>query len=177
MCVAIFVVTASTSLLRLFDLSTEELASCTKRLHPSFVVLGNGSSRNLFPFVEPDLSLKIVEVFWIFFFFMRMVSPLLFHHPAKKMHPAIALEKSTLRRMNWDFPSCYRVCPTQSASPDFYNHSDLTRKKNLSLWEKIDSSLQIATWTHIFSLLVALVFSSPMWSTLVSWNSWCNKWS
>ena len=25
------------------------------------------------------------------------------------MHPLIALEKSTLRRMNWDFPSCCRV--------------------------------------------------------------------
>ena len=36
------------------------------------------------------------------------------------MHPVVALEKSTLRRMSWNFPSCCRVSPKLSASPDFY---------------------------------------------------------
>ena len=48
--------------------------SVCKGLHPSFIVLGNG-----FPFVVPYLSHKIVGVFWIFFFLMQWVSPLLFH--------------------------------------------------------------------------------------------------
>ena len=53
--------------------------SVCKGLPPSFTVLGNGFLRNLFPFEVPDLSLRIVGVFWIFFFLMRRVSPLLFH--------------------------------------------------------------------------------------------------
>ena len=48
--------------------------SVCKGFLPSFTVLGNGFPRNLFPFVVPDLSLRIVGVFWIFFFLMRRVS-------------------------------------------------------------------------------------------------------
>ena len=51
--------------------------SVCKGLLPSFTVLGNGFLRNLFPFVVPDFSLRIVGVFWIFFLFsflMRRVS-------------------------------------------------------------------------------------------------------
>ena len=55
--------------------------------------------------------------------------------------------------------------------------SDLMRRRNVSLWKKIDSSLLIATWTQLFLLLFALVSSSPVWSSLSSGNSWYSKWS
>ena len=36
------------------------------------------------------------------------------------MHPSVALEKSTLRRMSFvQYSSCCRVSPKLSASPDF----------------------------------------------------------
>ena len=34
--------------------------------------------------------------------------------------------------------------------------SDLMRTRNLSLWKKIDSSLQVATWTQLFLLFLLL---------------------
>ena len=44
-----------------------------------------------------SLSLRIVGVFWIFFFFlMRRVSPAAFPLTRQGMHPVVALEKSTL---------------------------------------------------------------------------------
>ena len=73
------------------------------------------------------------------------------------MHPVVALEKSTLRRISWNFPFCCRVSPKLSASPDFYMQSDLMRKRNLSVWEKIDSSLQVATWTQLFLLFCSCI--------------------
>ena len=44
--------------------------SVCKGLRPSFTILGNR-----FFFVVPGFSLKIVGVFWIFFFLMRRVGP------------------------------------------------------------------------------------------------------
>ena len=52
--------------------------SVCKGVPQSFAFLGNR-----FLFVVPGLSLRIVGVFWIFFFSMRRVWPLHFHQPAK----------------------------------------------------------------------------------------------
>ena len=49
------------------------------------------------------------------------------------MHPLVALEKSTLRRMSLDqHSSCCRVSPKLSASPDFQMQKDSMRWRNLS---------------------------------------------
>ena len=77
-CVAIFGHCVS-MYLHPFDFPDElELGSVCKGVLPRFTVLGNE-----FSFVVPDLSLRIVGVFWVFFFLMRRVSSLLFHNPAK----------------------------------------------------------------------------------------------
>ena len=55
---------------------------------PSFIVLANK-----FSFVVPSSSHRIVWVFWIFFFLLRRVSPLLFRQPAK-----VCILESHLRR-------------------------------------------------------------------------------
>ena len=52
--------------------------SVCKGLSHSFTILDNK-----FPFVVSSLSLRIVGVFWIFFFSIRRLSSLLFHRPAK----------------------------------------------------------------------------------------------
>ena len=108
-----------------------------KGVLPRFTVLGNK-----FSFVVPDLSLRVVGVFWVFFFLMRRVSSLLFHNPAKVCIPLVALEKSTLRRI-LQYSPCCRVSPRYS--PDLTKQSDLMQRTFLSLWKKVDSSLQVAT--------------------------------
>ena len=89
--------------------------SVCKGVPPSFFVLGNK-----FSFFVPGSSRRIVWVFWIFFFSMRRVSPLLFHQPAK-----VCILESHLRSrrcVGWVliyYSSCYRFSPKLSASRDF----------------------------------------------------------
>ena len=100
------------------------------------------------------------------------------------MHPGVALETSTLRRVCLvQHSSCYRASPKLSASLDFHVQSDSMRRismrrKNLSQEnKKTCSSLLLATWIQLFLLLFDFESSSPLWSSWSSWNSWYNKWS
>ena len=121
-------------------------------LLPSFIILGNK-----FPFVMPDLSLRIVGVFWIFFFFFFLIRRVsrCFTLTRQGMHPLVAIETSTLRRMSLvQHSSCCRVSLKLSGSQDFWMQSDSMRQRNLSQWiTKTHSSLQVATWTQLFLLL------------------------
>ena len=81
--------------------------------------------------------------------------PAAFPSTRRSMHPSIALETSTLRRVSLaQYSSCCLLSPKLSASPDFQMQSDSMRWKNLSLWKKIDSSLQVAAWTQLFFFLI-----------------------
>ena len=57
--------------------STEELAPCAKGFSQALLFWATSSPVTGFPLLS-DLSLRIVGVFWIFFFLMRRVSALLF---------------------------------------------------------------------------------------------------
>ena len=70
-----------------------------KGLHPSFT---KGFTRNLFPFVVPDLSLRIVGVFLNLLLLDATGFSAAFPSTRQSMLPLVALEKSTLRRMSLD---------------------------------------------------------------------------
>ena len=72
------------------------------------------------------------------------------------MHPSVALEKSTLRRMSLiQYSSCCRVSPKQSASPDFLLQSD-------SMLVAIQEGILTCCWSRLghnsfFCILFAIV--------------------
>ena len=74
------------------------------------------------------------------------------------MHPSVALQKSTLRRMSLDrYSSCCRISPKLSTSPDFQMRSGLDAVEELAaIKEETFITLLVATWTHIFSLFLIL---------------------
>ena len=96
-------------------------------VHPSFTILGNR-----FFSVVPGLSLRIVGVFWMFFFSMRRVSRCI----------SINLPRYASFRRNWEVDaassefgshsSCCRVSPKLSTSQDFRCNRIWCGRKNLS---------------------------------------------
>ena len=103
MCVAILGSNVSMSFLYPFDfLINWRTGSVCKGLLPSFTVLGNGFHRNLFLFVVPDLSLKDCRSLLKLDLLDATGFSAAFPLTRQGMHPSVALQKSTLRRMSLD---------------------------------------------------------------------------
>ena len=104
---------------------------------------------------------------------MRRVSPLLFHQTAKVciLQPHLRTRRCVEFRIS-SHPALR--FPRSCEYPQTFGCN--RRMRNFSGHEKIDSSLQVATWTQLFLLLFALVSSSPLWSSLSNWNSWSSLW-
>ena len=83
----------------------------------------------------------------------------------QSMHPSVALEKSTLRRMSLN-SSCCRVSPELSAPPGLLGAIGLDAVEELVAKKK--RFLLVATWTQPFLIFFDLVSSSPLWSSLSS---------
>ena len=136
---------------------------------PSFIVLGNR-----FSFVVPGSSRRIVWVFWISFFLMRRVSPLLFHQPAKvcileshlrrgrcvdwvwfNTHPAIGFFRSCRH------PMTFRCKRTRCGGGTCRNK---IRRRIHHCWSRLGHN------SFFFSFLI-FESSSPLWRSWSRWNS------
>ena len=140
---------------------------------PSFAFLGNR-----FLFVVPGLSLRIVGVFWIFFFSMRRVSPLHFHQPAKVCILSSHLRSRRCVEWVWlnthpavGFPRSYRHPRTFRCNRTWCGRRTCRNERRHvhHCWSRLGH--------NSFFLLFNLESSSPLRSSFSSWNSWCSKWS
>ena len=161
--------------------------SVCKRVLPSFIVLGNR-----FFFAVPGSSLRIVGVFWIFFFSMRRVSPLLFHHPTK-----VCILESHLRRrrcVEWawfkthlavGFPRSYRHPQTLGAiGLDAAEEVvAIKEEKIIAAGRELDTTLSSSFWfcilfAIVLGQLIKLKFLVQPWYSKWSWNGWYStKWN
>ena len=99
-----------------------------KGLHPSLTFFGQQvhlcSTRSQPQYCRSLLNLLLLDA---------TVFTAAFPSTSQGMHPLVALEKSTLRRMSLvQYSSCCRVSPKLSASPDFQMQSDSMRWRILS---------------------------------------------
>ena len=146
--------------------STEELAPCGQGF--SQALLFWATSSTLWQVFQPQDYLSLLN------FLLLDATGLTAALPSTRqgMHPWVALETWTLRRMSLvQHSSCYRVSPQTFRCNRTRCGGGTCRNKN----KKTYSSLLVTTWTQLFLLPFDFESSSSMWSSLSSWNSWYSK--
>ena len=129
------------------------------------------------PFAVPGSSRRNVWVFRILLLLDETGLTAALPWSRQGMHPWVALETSTLRRMSLvQYSSCIGF-PRSCRHPQTFRYNrtrcdgGTCRNKRRHLHQ-----LLVAILTQVFLLLV-FKSSSPLLTSLSSWKSWCSKWS